>query len=105
MVAGLLAVIAAVLAATQLTPDASPALLNDSGSDTARLTSAVEGTFGAEPIVVEIDAPLPTLLAPGDIIPLAELEGKLADVEGVDSVIGPGTFINQTIVQIESSIK
>ena len=90
-----------VLAAT-LSPSAAPALLADPGEGAGAATPALERDFGAEPIVISAEGDLSsrTLLAP-NLLALLRLEGQLGRLDGVQTVFGPGTFLNQTIVQIE----
>lgn len=87
-------------ATTQLRPTSSAELLVSPESTVAQATRTLDRRFGAEPIAVAIDGDLTTTLAPANLVRLVDLEGRIARSPGVRSVYGPGTFVNQTIVQI-----
>ena len=98
------AVLAAVALASGLRPDASSDLLASRDSDVGRANAALRKDFGADPIYVTVDGDLGRTLALRNLVPLTGLEGKLARLPGVKAVYGPGTFINQTVVQADRVI-
>lgn len=101
LLAGLVVVLAAVLAATQLTPTSPQGLLARSGSDVASATVAQEKAFGGEPVVVVLKGDVSNAtLAPATLEKLVILETNLGAINGVRSVIGPGTFVNQSVRQM-----
>ncbi|MCW2856597.1 MAG: superfamily protein-like exporter [Marmoricola sp.] len=54
-------------------------------------------SFGGDPIIVLLQSPGPRQLLDGDqLVRLVELEGKLAQLDDVAAVYGPGTVLNQT---------
>lgn len=99
----LLALASAALVAS--TSGRSVDLLAGQRSDVGRATAAQRAALGDEPIVVVASGDLRGLLAPGGLVSLMRMEGRLARLPGVRSVFGPGTFVNQTIVQIERVLK
>ena len=93
--------VAAALAATQLTPSPPQSLLARSGSDVGAATIAQERAFGSEPIVVVLKGDLlGTTLSPATIERLLVLEQRLARIRGVRTVIGPATFVDQSVQQM-----
>lgn len=71
------------------------------GGDIAETTRSQERAFGGEPIVVSVAGPLGSTLSPNGISELIALEGRLAELDGVATVVGPGGFINQTTIQTD----
>jgi len=118
----LIAVVAAV-GATQLPTDAGVATLVDSDSATAQATQQVREDFGEEPIVVLVKGELPELLLTDDLFRLLRLEGclsgkvpkgaepipgpcaELAEMGAVEFLTGPGTFLNESVVQIDNQLR
>ncbi len=101
-----LAVLAAcALAVTQLGSASSEDLLVGRHSDTGQATAALDRTFGEDPIVIDVKADLLTSLAPENLQRFVSVEGRLARLKGVKAVYGPGTFVNQTIVQTERVLR
>jgi uncharacterized protein len=121
-VAVVLAVVATV-GATRLPTDAGVGTLTDSGSATAEATRQVRETFGEEPVVVLVKGELPKLLLGDDLFKLLRLEGclsgkvpkgaepipgpcaELAEMEAVEFLTGPATFLNESVVQIDEQLK
>jgi uncharacterized protein len=117
-----LAVVAAV-GATQLPTDAGVDTLVDSGSATAEATQQVREDFGEEPIVVLVKGELPELILGDDLFRLLRLEGclsgkvpkgatsipgpctELAELEAVEFLTGPATFLNESVVQIDNQLR
>ncbi|HEX6782192.1 MAG TPA: MMPL family transporter [Solirubrobacterales bacterium] len=115
--------VAAAVGATQLPTDAGVDTLVDSDSATARTTEQVRETFGEEPIVVLAKGELPELLLTDDLFRLLRLEGclsgkvpkgaesipgpcaELADMEAVEFLTGPATFLNESVVQIDNQLR
>ncbi|MEA2346725.1 MAG: uncharacterized protein QOG62_512 [Thermoleophilaceae bacterium] len=105
VVAVVLAVLAG-LSASQLRPSPPAELLASPSSPIGSATRAQEAQFGAEPIVIAAKGDLATqILAPGNLVGLLQLEGKVATLPGVKVVYGPGTFINQTVIQLENVVR
>jgi uncharacterized protein len=101
---GLFVVLAAAGAATQLAVPPVARLVTDTHSPTAHATQRLERDFGSEPITVVLRGSLPHTLSPGTLLPTTGLEGRLAKLPGVQSVMGPGTFINETVIQTQQVI-
>jgi uncharacterized protein len=115
--------VAAAVGATQIPTDAGVDTLADSGSATSRATEEVRQDFGEEPVVVLVKGELPQLLLTQNIFKLLRLEGclsgkvpkevdpipgpctELADLGAVEFLTGPGTFLNQSVVQIEDQLR
>jgi hydrophobe/amphiphile efflux-3 (HAE3) family protein len=124
LVAGsvVLAILAAV-GATQLPTDAGVDTLADPGSPTAKATQQVLEDFGEEPIVVLVKGELPELILGTDLFRLLRLEGclsgkvpkgatsipgpctELAELEAVEFLTGPATFLNESVVQIDNQLR
>ncbi len=117
-----LAVVAAA-GATRLPTDAGVDTLTDSDSATAEATRQVRETFGEEPVVVLVEGELPELLLGDDLFKLLRLEGclsgkvpkgseaipgpcaELAEMEAVEFLTGPATFLNESVVQIDNQLQ
>ncbi len=118
----LVAVVAAI-GATQLPTDAGVDTLVDSDSATAQATQRVRDEFGEEPVVVLVKGELPELLLTDDLFRLLRLEGclsgkapkgaevipgpcaELAETGAVEFLTGPGTFLNESVVQIDNQLR
>ena len=79
--------------------------------------------FGEEPIVVLVKGELPELLLSDDLFRLLRLEGclsgkvpkgaeaipgpcaELAEMGAVEFLTGPGTFLNESVVQIDNQLR
>ncbi|MCW3041722.1 MAG: hypothetical protein JWM31_3627, partial [Solirubrobacterales bacterium] len=88
-----------VLAAVQLPSVPSTGLLVGGRTEEAKATAALSRQFGQDPIAVVVRGDLSNTLAPQQLVSLLRMEGRLARLGGVKAVYGPGTFINQTIIQ------
>jgi uncharacterized protein len=115
--------VAAAVGATQIPTDAGVDTLTDSGSTTYKATQQVREEFGEEPVVVLVKGELPQLLLTQNIFKLLRLEGclsgkvpkgakpipgpctELAELGAVEFLTGPGTFLNESIVQIEDQLQ
>jgi uncharacterized protein len=118
----LLAVGAAV-AATQLPTDAGTDTLVDSDTASYRATQAVREEFGEEPVVVLAQGDLQRLILTANLGRFLRLEGclsgnvpegaeaipgpcaELAELDPVRSAIGPATFLNEAVIQIERQLR
>lgn len=80
----------------QLRADTGPQSFLPTGDDTlAQLDDAAE-SFGGDPVIVLMESDEPyELLAGGQVPRLAQLEGRLAQLDDVEVVYGPGTVLNQ----------
>ncbi|MGE0067311.1 MAG: RND family transporter, partial [Solirubrobacterales bacterium] len=121
-VAAVLANVAAV-GATRIPTDAGVGTLVDSDTETFEATEDVKRAFGEEPVVVLARGDLPELILTNNIFRLLRLEGclagrvpkggkalpgpctELAEMEPVEFVAGPATFLNEAVVQIESQLR
>jgi uncharacterized protein len=118
-----LVAVAAAVGATQLPTDAGVDTLVDSDSATAQATERVREDFGEEPIVVLAKGELPQLILSDNLFKLLRLEGclsgkvpkgaesipgpctELAEMEAVEFLTGPGTFLNESVVQIDNQLR
>ena len=119
----LVAAIAAAVGATQIPTDAGLRTLADSDSATYRASQQVREEFGEEPIVVLVKGELPQLILTPNIFRLLRLEGclsgkvpkgvkpipgactELAEMHAVEFLTGPATFLNESVVQIETQLR
>jgi hydrophobe/amphiphile efflux-3 (HAE3) family protein len=122
VVCGVLAV-AAAIGATQVTTDAGIGTLVDSDTGSYRATQQVRDDFGEEPIVVLAEGDLQRLVLTSNVFRLLRLEGclsgkvpkgakplpgacaELAELEPVEFLAGPATFLNEAVVQIETQLR
>jgi hydrophobe/amphiphile efflux-3 (HAE3) family protein len=121
-VAALLAIGAAV-AATQLSTDAGTDTLVDRDSESYRATERVREVFGEEPVVVVAEGDLQELILTPNLGRLLRLEGclagkvpkgakpvpgpctELARLHPVQFLAGPGTFLNEAVIQIDEQLQ
>jgi uncharacterized protein len=121
-VAALLAITAAV-AATQLPTDAGTDTLVDRDSESYRATERVREVFGEEPVVVVAEGDLQELILTPNLGRLLRLEGclsgkvpkgakpipgpctELARLHPVQFLAGPGTFLNEAVIQIDEQLR
>jgi predicted RND superfamily exporter protein len=120
---GVALAIAAAVGATQLPTDAGVDTLVDPGSPTAEATRQVREDFGEEPVVVLVKGELPQLVLGDNLFRLLRLEGclsgkvpegaepipgpcaELAEMEAVEFLTGPATFLNESVVQIDNQLR
>ncbi len=118
-----LVAVGAAVGATQIPTDAGVGTLADSDSATYKATEEVRREFGEEPVVVLVKGELPQLLLTPNIFKLLRLEGclsgkvpkgatpipgpcaELAEMHAVEFLTGPGTFLNESVVQIEDQLR
>ncbi len=123
LVVALLAAIGAAVAATQLPTDAATDTLVDSDTASYRATQQVRQEFGEEPIVILAEGDLQRLILTANLGRFLRLEGclsgkvpkgaepipgpcaELAELEPVESVIGPATFLNEAVIQIDRQLR
>jgi uncharacterized protein len=117
-----LAVGAGVLA-TQLPTDAATDTLVDSNTASYRATQEVKRDFGEEPVVILAEGDLQRLVLTSNLGRLLRLEGclsgkvpkgtkpipgpcaELAEQDPVRSVVGPATFLNEAVIQIDRQLE
>lgn len=115
--------IAAAVAATQLPTDAATDTLVDSDTASYRATQEVREEFGEEPIVILAEGDLQRLILTANLGRFLRLEGclsgnvpkgaepipgpcaELAELDPVRSVIGPATFLNEAVIQIDRQLR
>ena len=109
--------------ATQLPTDAATDTLVDSDTASYRATQEVRGEFGEEPIVILAEGDLQRLILTANLGRFLRLEGclsgnvpkggepipgpcaELAELDPVRSVIGPATFLNEAVIQIDRQLR
>ena len=115
--------VGAAIGATRIPTDAGIGTLTDSGSATYKATQDVREEFGEEPVVVLVKGELPRLILGQNIFRLLRLEGclsgkvpkgakptpgpcaELAEMHAVEFLAGPATFLNESVVQIETQLR
>ena len=123
LAAALLLALGAALAATQLPTDAATDTLVDSDTTSFRATQQVREEFGEEPIVILAEGDLQRLILTANLGRFLRLEGclsgnvpkgaepipgpcaELAELDPVRSVIGPATFLNEAVIQIDRQLR
>jgi len=121
-VSALLAVGAGV-GATRLPTDAGTDTLVDTDTSAYRATEALRREFGEEPVVVLAEGDLQQLVLTANLGRLLRLEGclsgnvpegakpipgpcaELAREDPVRTVIGPATFLNEAVIQIDRQLR
>jgi predicted RND superfamily exporter protein len=116
-----LAIVAAV-GATRIPSDAGIGTLVDSDTATYQATQQVRDAFGEEPVVVLAEGDLQELILTANVFRLLRLEGclsgkvpkgakpipgpcaELAELDPVEFVSGPATFLNEAVVQIDAQL-
>jgi predicted RND superfamily exporter protein len=115
--------IGAGVAATQLSTDAGTDTLVDRDSESYRATERVREVFGEEPVVVVAEGDLQELILTPNLGRLLRLEGclsakvpkgakpipgpcaELARLHPVQFLAGPGTFLNEAVIQIDRQLQ
>jgi predicted RND superfamily exporter protein len=115
--------VGAGVVATQLPTDAATSTLVDSDSASYRATQEVRRGFGEEPVVVLAEGDLQRLVLTPNLGRLLRLEGclsgkvpkgaepipgpcaELAELDPVRSVVGPATFLNEAVIQIDRQLR
>jgi len=118
-----LVAVGAAIGATQIPTDAGVGTLVDSDSAAYKATQQVREDFGEEPVVVLVKGELPQLILTQNIFRLLRLEGclsgkvpkgvkpipgpcaELAEMGAVEFLTGPATFLNESVVQIETQLR
>jgi uncharacterized protein len=113
----------AIVAAAQLPTDAATDTLVDSDTASYRATQEVRQKFGEEPIVVLAEGDLQRLILTANLGRFLRLEGclsgkvpkgaepipgpcaELAELNPVESVAGPATFLNEAVIQIDRQLR
>ena len=113
----------AAFGATRVPTDAGVGTLVDSDSATYRATQQVRDSFGEEPVVVLARGDLQRLILTDNVFRLLRLEGclsgkvpegakpipgpctELAQLDPVEFVAGPATFLNEAVVQIDRQLR
>jgi hydrophobe/amphiphile efflux-3 (HAE3) family protein len=115
--------VAAGIGATRIPSDAGVGTLVDTDTATYRATQQVRDSFGEEPVVVLVKGDLQRLILTSNIFRLLRLEGclsgkvprgakpipgpcaELAELDPVEFVSGPATFLNESVVQIDAQLR
>jgi hydrophobe/amphiphile efflux-3 (HAE3) family protein len=115
--------VAAAAVATQLPTNAGTDTLVDRDSESYRATERVREVFGEEPVVVVAQGDLQELILTPNLGRLLRLEGclsgkvpkgakpipgpcaGLAAMEPVRFLAGPGTFLNEAVIQIDEQLR
>jgi hydrophobe/amphiphile efflux-3 (HAE3) family protein len=115
--------VGAAVAATQLPTDAATDTLVDSDTASYRATQDVKREFGEEPIVVLAEGDLQRLILTANLGRFLRLEGclsgkvpegaepipgpcaELAELDPVKSLVGPATFLNEAVIQIDRQLR
>ncbi|HEX5609314.1 MAG TPA: MMPL family transporter [Solirubrobacterales bacterium] len=115
--------VAAAVGATRIPTDAGVDTLAEADGATYEATQQVREQFGEEPVVVLAKGELPQLILTDNIFRLLRLEGclsgkvpegakpipgpcaELAEMAPVEFVSGPGTFLNEAVLQIDRQLR
>jgi uncharacterized protein len=115
--------IATAVAATQLPTDAGTGTLVDTDAAGYQATQQVRKDFGEEPVVVLAEGDLQRLVLTSNLGRLLRLEGclsgkvpkgvkpipgpcaELARQNPVRSLVGPATFLNEAVIQIDTQLR
>jgi uncharacterized protein len=111
------------VAATQLPTDAATDTLVDSDTASYQATQEVREEFGEEPVVILAEGDLQRLILTANLGRSLRLEGclsgnvpkgaepipgpcaELAELDPVRSVVGPATFLNEAVIQIDRQLR
>jgi hydrophobe/amphiphile efflux-3 (HAE3) family protein len=109
--------------ATRIPTDAGVGTLVDTDTATYRATQQVRQAFGEDPVVVLARGDLQQLILTENVFQLLRLEGclsgnvpkggeaipgpcaELAQLDPVEFVAGPATFLNEAVVQIDAQLR
>ena len=81
---------------TKVSIDAGIESFVSPGDETLAATDRVAESFGGDPIVVLLETKKPQdLLSSVNLPAMVRLEGRLAGLDNVATVYGPGTILNQ----------
>ncbi len=123
LLASIVLAVAAGAAATRLPTDAGTDTLVDTDTASYRATQHVREVFGEDPVVVLADGDLQRLILTANLARLLRLEGclsgkvpeeakpipgpctELARLRPVESVAGPGTFLNEAVIQVDRQLR
>ncbi|MBA3865805.1 MAG: MMPL family transporter [Solirubrobacterales bacterium] len=115
--------VGAAVGATRIPTDAGVGTLVDSDTSTYQATQRVRQVFGEEPVVVLAQGDLQRLILTDNIFRLLRLEGclsgkvpegakplpgacaELAELDPVEFLSGPATFLNEAVVQIDAQLQ
>ena len=115
--------VGAGVVATQLPTDAATNTLVDSDTASYQATQQVKQDFGEEPIVILAEGDLQRLVLTSNLGRLLRLEGclsgkvpkgaepipgpcaELAELDPVRAVVGPATFLNEAVIQIQRQLQ
>jgi predicted RND superfamily exporter protein len=123
LVVAVVLAVGAGVAATQLSTDAGTDTLVDSNTASYRATQELRRDFGEEPVVVLAEGDLQRIVLTSNLGRLLRLEGclsgkvpegakpipgpctELAAMDPVRSVVGPATFLNEAVIQIDRQLR
>lgn len=123
LVVSVLLAVGAFVGATRLPTDAGTGTLVDTDTDSYRATQRVREVFGEEPVVVLAEGDLQRLILTPNLGRLLRLEGclsgkvpkgaepipgpcaELAAMDPVQFVVGPATFLNEAVIQIDQQLR
>jgi hydrophobe/amphiphile efflux-3 (HAE3) family protein len=115
--------VAAGIGATRIPTDAGVGTLVDTDTATWRATQQIRDSFGEEPVVVLAEGDLQRLVLTSNVFRLLRLEGclsgkvpkgakpipgpctELAELDPVEFVAGPATFLNESVIQIDAQLR
>jgi uncharacterized protein len=115
--------VAATVAATQLPTNAGTDTLVDTDTESYRATQQVRDVFGEEPVVVVAEGDLQELILTPNLGRLLRLEGclsgsvpkgakplpgpctELAELDPVQFLAGPATFLNGAVIKIDEQLR
>jgi predicted RND superfamily exporter protein len=123
LVSCLFLAVGAGVGATRLSTDAGVGTLVDSNAPSYKATQDVRREFGEEPVVVLAEGDLQRIVLTANLGRLLRLEGclsgkvpagaraipgpcaELAEMDPVRSVVGPATFLNEAVIQIDRQLE
>lgn len=123
LAACLVLALAAAVLASRLETDAATDTLVDRDTAAYRATEQVRSEFGEEPVVVLAEGDLQQLILTANLGRFLRLEGclsgnvpkgaraipgpcaQLAELDPVRSLIGPATFLNEAVIQLDRQLR